>query len=135
MYEKVFSAVHRKYGRRVSWRFLSSVWVRGVRKGELKFAYVCKMLTHPWFIEEENGIKARCEQLGIDHVGVDANLDDEACMQALDNVIGQGADALMIVVTQQSLGPRWSTSVVKQAYRSSPSMTRSRTVPVNRYPT
>jgi len=26
-------------------------------------------------------------------------------MQAVDNVIGQGADALMIVVTQQSLGP------------------------------
>ena len=26
---------------------------------KLKFAYVCKMLTHPWFIEEENGIKAK----------------------------------------------------------------------------
>ena len=74
-------------------------------EGELKFAYVCKMLTHPWFIEEENGIKARAEKLGLDYVGVDANLDDEACMQAVDNVIGQGADALMIVVTQQSLGP------------------------------
>ena len=74
-------------------------------KGELKFAYVCKMLTHPWFIEEENGIKARVAELGLDYVGVDANLDDEACMQAVDNVIGQGADALMIVVTQQSLGP------------------------------
>jgi len=74
-------------------------------EGELKFAYVCKMLTHPWFIEEENGIKARVEELGLDYVGVDANLDDEACMQAVDNVIGQGADALMIVVTQQSLGP------------------------------
>jgi L-arabinose transport system substrate-binding protein len=74
-------------------------------EGELKFAYVCKMLTHPWFIEEENGIKAACAELGIDYVGVDANLDDEACMQAVDNVIGQGADALMVVVTQQSLGP------------------------------
>jgi L-arabinose transport system substrate-binding protein len=74
-------------------------------EGVLKFAYVCKMLTHPWFIEEENGIKARVEELGLDYVGVDANLDDEACMQAVDNVIGQGADALMIVVTQQSLGP------------------------------
>lgn len=73
--------------------------------GKLKFAYVCKMLTHPWFIEEENGIKARAKKLGIDYVGVDANLDDEACMQAVDNVLGQGADALMIVVTQQSLGP------------------------------
>ncbi len=72
---------------------------------KLKFAYVCKMLTHPWFIEEENGIKAKCKELGIDYVGVDANLQDEACMQAVDNVIGQGANALMIVVTHQTLGP------------------------------
>ena len=86
--------------------FLSIVMAgTGEDEGELKFAYVCKMLTHPWFIEEENGIKARAEKLGLDYVGVDANLDDEACMQAVDNVIGQGADALMIVVTQQSLGP------------------------------
>ena len=74
-------------------------------EGQLKFAYVCKMLTHPWFIEEEKGIKARVEKLGLDYVGVDANLNDEALMQAVDNVIGQGADALMVVVTQQSLGP------------------------------
>ena len=74
-------------------------------EGQLKFAYVCKMLTHPWFIEEENGIKARAEKLGLDYVGVDANLNDEALMQAVDNVLGQGADALMVVVTQQSLGP------------------------------
>ena len=72
---------------------------------KLKFAYVCKMLTHPWFIEEENGIKAKCKELGIDYIGVDANLQDEACMQAVDSVIGQGANALMIVVTHQTLGP------------------------------
>lgn len=72
---------------------------------KLKFAYVCKMLTHPWFIEEENGIKAQAKALGIDYIGVDANLQDEAFMQALDNVIGQGANALMVVVTHQTLGP------------------------------
>lgn len=70
-----------------------------------KFAYVCKMLTHPWFIEEEDGIKARVEQLGLDYVGVDGNLDDETFLQGVDNVIGQGADALMVVVTNQALGP------------------------------
>jgi L-arabinose transport system substrate-binding protein len=71
----------------------------------LKFAYISKMLTHPWFIEEENGIKAKAKELGIDYIGVDANLQDEAFMQALDNVIGQGANALMVVVTHQTLGP------------------------------
>ena len=39
---------------------------------KLKFAYVCKMLTHPWFIEEENGIKAQVKALGLDYIGVDA---------------------------------------------------------------
>jgi len=72
---------------------------------KLKFAYVCKMLTHPWFIEEENGIKAQVKALGLDYIGVDANLQDEAFMQAIDNVIGQGANALMVVVTHQTLGP------------------------------
>jgi len=72
---------------------------------KFKFAYVCKMLTHPWFIEEENGIKARVEKLGLDYVGVDGNLDDETFLQGVDNVIGQGADALMVVVTNQALGP------------------------------
>ncbi len=73
--------------------------------GKLKFAYVCKMLTHPWFLEEESGIKAKAQELGIDYIGVDANLNDEAFMQAIDNVIGQGANALMVVVTHQTLGP------------------------------
>lgn len=72
---------------------------------KLKFAYVSKMLTHPWFLDEESGIKAKCQELGIDYIGVDANLNDEAFMQAVDNVIGQGANALMVVVTHQSLGP------------------------------
>ena len=72
---------------------------------KLKFAYVCKMLTHPWFIEEENGIKAKVKEIGLDYVGVDGNLDDETFLQGVDNVIGQGANALMVVVTNQALGP------------------------------
>lgn len=78
---------------------------KGEDEDNLMFAYVCKMLTDPWFINEENGIRASVEELWIDYVAVDADMDDTACMQAVDDVIEQGADALMIVVTQQSLGP------------------------------
>lgn len=78
---------------------------KGEDEENLMFAYVCKMLTDPWFINEENGIRASVEELWIDYVAVDADMDDTACMQAVDDVIEQGADALMIVVTQQSLGP------------------------------
>jgi len=41
-----------------------NVFAQGEKK--LKFAYICKMLTHPWFIAEEKGIKAKCAELGID---------------------------------------------------------------------
>lgn len=72
---------------------------------KLKFAYVSKMLTNPWFVQEEWGIKQKAKELGIDYIGVDANLKDEACMQAVDNVIAQKIDGLMITVTNQGLGP------------------------------
>ena len=72
---------------------------------KLKFAYVSKMLTNPWFVQEEWGIKQKCQELNIDYIGIDANLKDEACMQAVDNAIAQGIDGLMITVTNQGLGP------------------------------
>jgi len=78
---------------------------KGEDEENLMFAYVCKMLTDPWFINEENGIRASVEELWIDYMAVDADMDDTACMKAVDDAIEQGADALMIVVTQQFLGP------------------------------
>jgi L-arabinose transport system substrate-binding protein len=71
----------------------------------LKFGYVCKMLTNPWFIEEEAGIESKCDELGIDFISVDANLDDEACMQGVESMLARGVDALMLVVTDTELGP------------------------------
>ena len=40
-------------------------------------------VNNPWFIQEEWGIKQKCEELGIEYVGVDANLEDEQCMACL----------------------------------------------------
>jgi len=31
----------------------------------LKIGYVSKMLTHPWFIQESQGIEDECDELGI----------------------------------------------------------------------
>ncbi len=74
-------------------------------QSDLRFGYICKMLTNPWFIQEEWGIKQKCEELGIEYVGVDANLEDEQCMAAVDNLIAKEIDAIIICATNQGLGP------------------------------
>lgn len=71
----------------------------------LKFVYVSKMLSHPWFIQEEMGIKKACEELGIEYVGIDSDLNDEKCLADVDSVFSMGADALLICMTNQSMGP------------------------------
>jgi len=72
---------------------------------KLKFAYVCKMLTHPWFIEEENGIKAKAKELGIDYIGVRCEPPGRGVHAGNRQRHRQGANALMVVVTHQTLGP------------------------------
>lgn len=72
---------------------------------KIKIGYVCKMLTHPWFLEEEKGMKDKAAALGAGFVSIDANLKDEACVAAVDNLIAQKVDAIAITATNQGLGP------------------------------
>ncbi|AOQ23639.1 L-arabinose-binding periplasmic protein [Moorella thermoacetica] len=72
---------------------------------KLKFGYICKALTNPWFIMEEYGLKKKAQELGAEVISVDANLKDEAFMSAMDNLIAQKVDGLAVVVTNQSMGP------------------------------
>lgn len=71
----------------------------------LKVVYVCKMLSHSWFIQEEMGIKKACEELGLEYVGIDSNLNDEQCLSDIDNAFAQDCDILLLCVTNQSMGP------------------------------
>lgn len=72
---------------------------------KIKIGYISKMLTHPWFLEEEKGMKEKAAELGVDFVSIDANLKDEPCMAAVDNLIAQKVDAIAITATNQGLGP------------------------------
>jgi L-arabinose transport system substrate-binding protein len=72
---------------------------------KIKIGYICKMLTHPWFMEEEKGMKDKAAALGADFVSIDANLKDEPCMAAVDSLITQKVDAIAITATNQGLGP------------------------------
>ena len=73
--------------------------------GELTFGYISKLLTHPWFTTESGGIEKFCKENGIKYISADANMDDEKCLELVDNLINQGIDALFICVTSQGIGP------------------------------
>jgi len=70
----------------------------------LKLGYVCKMLTHPWFIQEDWGCREKCKELGVEYASVDTNLDDEQTLAAVDNLIAQEFDGLAVVTPNIGLG-------------------------------
>jgi L-arabinose transport system substrate-binding protein len=75
------------------------------KKEDLKFVYISKQLTHQWFLQEEMGIKKACDELGIEYVGIDSDGNDEKCLADIDNAFSMGADALLMCITNQSMGP------------------------------
>jgi L-arabinose transport system substrate-binding protein len=85
----------------------SPLFAQGTRKAgkDLKIVYVCKMLTHPWFQEEDKGARAMADKLGITYICIDANLDDEAFMQGIESAIAQKAAGIMFCITDQAMGP------------------------------
>jgi L-arabinose transport system substrate-binding protein len=71
----------------------------------LKIGYISKMLTNQWFSQENQGLADACAEFGFTYVSIDANLDDEACDAAINNLIAQEVDALAICITNQGNGP------------------------------
>lgn len=72
---------------------------------ELTYGYISKLLTHPWFTAESGGIEKFATENGIKYISADANMDDERCLELVDDLINQGIDALFICVTSQGIGP------------------------------
>jgi len=72
---------------------------------DLTFGYISKLLTHPWFMAESGGIENLCNEKGIEYIALDANMEDEKCLELVDQLISQGIDALMICATSQGIGP------------------------------
>lgn len=71
----------------------------------VKIGYVSKMLTNQWFSQENAGLQAKADELGIEYIAIDANLDDEACDSAIDNLLAQEIDGLALCITNQGNGP------------------------------
>jgi len=74
-------------------------------EGPIRIAYISKMLSHPWFIAEDQGLADKAAELGVEYFSIDANLDDEACDAAIDNALAQDIDGLAICITNQGNGP------------------------------
>ena len=71
----------------------------------IKVAYISKMLSHPWFIGTDNGLRDSAANLGVDYFSIDADLSDEAFDAALENAFAQQIDGLTITITNQGNGP------------------------------
>jgi L-arabinose transport system substrate-binding protein len=74
-------------------------------KKTVKIAYISKMLTNPWFVSQDQGLKDKAKELGAEYFSIDANLSDEACDAAIDNALAQGINGLAICITNQGNGP------------------------------
>lgn len=72
---------------------------------DIKIAYISKDLTNPWFVLQDEGLKAKAEELGVEYFSIDARFDDEACDAAIDNALAQDIDGLAICITNQGNGP------------------------------
>ena len=73
--------------------------------GQIRIAYISKMLSHPWFMAEDRGLRDAAERLGVEYFSIDANLDDEAFDAAFDAALAQRVQGLAITITNQGNGP------------------------------
>jgi ABC-type sugar transport system substrate-binding protein len=77
---------------------------------KLKFAYICKKLNDEWFgVQDEAMIKA-AKEYGVVYLGIDVDYNNERCMQAIETIITDGFDAVMMCIPDAGL----STAVVRR---------------------
>lgn len=71
----------------------------------LKFGFINKMGDHPWFVREVEGAKAKAAELGVDLLVQDVQFDANLTVTTFDTYLGDGVQAIAIVVPDLSLGP------------------------------
>ncbi len=70
---------------------------------DIKIAFICKILNDEWFRAEDNAMKAAAAGYGIEYVAIDCNMNNDKNMQAVENVITEEYDGVVICVTDQGL--------------------------------
>jgi L-arabinose transport system substrate-binding protein len=77
----------------------------GAAKEDLKFAYLSKQADVPYFVEQIGAAKAKAKELGVELTTQDLQLDTGLALDAMDTLISQGIDGIVIVVPDQKIGP------------------------------
>ncbi len=71
---------------------------------DIVIAYICKALDQQWFQGVSKAIKENAIAMGAkDVIMIDAQMNPEAYITALDNVIAQKVDGIIVVVPDQNL--------------------------------
>ena len=77
---------------------------------DIKIGYVCKDLSQTWFIQVTDVLKAEAEKLGAEVIMADTAMNPETYLTAVDNMIAQGVDVLIVCPPDQDLS---QTTVAK----------------------
>jgi L-arabinose transport system substrate-binding protein len=72
---------------------------------KLRISYLVKAGTDPWFVTQTNAAKAKAAELGVDLTVQDLGSDANLAVSAVDTVIGQGTNGIIITVPDQKIGP------------------------------
>ena len=70
---------------------------------DIKIGYVCKDLSQTWFISVSDQLKKTAESLGAEVILADAAMDPEKYLTAVDNMIAQEVDVLIVCPPDQQL--------------------------------
>ena len=75
----------------------------GKSDDEIKIGYVCKDLSQTWFISVSDQLKETAESMGAEVILADAAMDPEKYLTAVDNMIAQNVDVLIVCPPDQQL--------------------------------
>ena len=65
-------------------------------KDKIKLGFQVYMMENDWFVEIVEGAKAAAADYGVELVVVSANATDEGCLSAVENLITQGCQGIML---------------------------------------
>ena len=76
------------------------------KEEKMKIGYVFSLMTHEWYQNILQGAQSRADELGITLVTADANMDINRQINAAENLLAQGIDALIITpVDAKAMAP------------------------------
>ena len=70
---------------------------------DITIGYVCKDLSQTWFIQVTEKLQAEADAAGVKVILADTAMNPETCLTAVDNMIAQGVDVLIVCPPDQDL--------------------------------